>query len=420
MFKFSAIIFFICLVLSCSTSAPTILTDNNLAQRTSSISSRLNVEANTVMNFWLKYGPDQEFGGFYGTLNRKGQAINSTDKGLIQQSRHLWTLSTWYQRRNHSNSIKTLADKSYQFIIDNMLDDDDEFYFKVSQSGEPIDRKKQLYAESFAIFALAEYALAFNHAEAANIALKCFKSIDKRAHDERYGGYDQSQDPGWLVQGAAKGTNTQIHLLEAFTALYRVTHHDHVKLRLEEMIHIITQKIVQEDTYAHMEFYRDWTPFSTPVVSYGHDLETAWLLMDALDALGIKDESVFTSIKRFGHHSAMRGYDEKMGGYFEEGLPLGRATKKEKIWWIQAEALPGLWQLYQLTGNEQYLSKMEGTLDWIERYQKDSTYGGWFWGVNENGTIGPRGENKGEEWKTNYHLIRALIFTADWIDEKMH
>ena len=92
--------------------------------------------------------------------------------------------------------------------------------------------------------------------------------------------------------------------------------------------------------------------------------------------------------------------------------------KREKIWWIQAEALPALYQLYELAEDPRYFVRLQKTLDFIERYQADAEFGGWYWGITEDGKVGPRGDGKGEEWKAAYHDLRALVFTSEWIGSR--
>ncbi|HWA72144.1 MAG TPA: AGE family epimerase/isomerase [Polyangiaceae bacterium] len=370
-----------------------------------------------LIAFWKVHGPDSSGGGFHGTLNREGASVPPTDKGVIQQTRHLFTFSVWYARREQSPEIKAIADDLYRFVVTRLRDPNDgEFFWKVTRSGEVVDRRKILYAQSFAIYALAHYAEAFGSAEARAHALTCFESIDRRAHDQAELGYDQTLDPAWFSPGTQKETNTHIHLLEAFTELYRVTHDTRVRARLSELVEVVARRIVQPEGYARKEFRRDFTPIGEAVVSYGHDIETSWLLLDALDALGRKDDRAFSDIAlRLGEYSARAGFDSAQGGYFEEGVPGGAPAKREKIWWIQAEALSGLFHLYARTRDQTQLTRLEKTLDFIERHQRDREYGEWYWGVLDDGSVGPRGSNKGEEWKASYHDVRALLFTSDWI-----
>lgn len=390
--------------------------------RLGSLEVRLDALGAGIMDFWKAHGLDDNHGGIHGVIDREGKPQNDADKGLVQQTRHLWSFSTWYERREQTPEIKAVADNIYQFLVAHFLDrKDGEFYYKVSRDGtRVVDPKKQLYAESFAIFALSKYSDVFDVAEAGQQAMACFKSIDRRAHDAEHQGYDQSHDPGWLAPGAQKDTNTHIHLLESFTALYRLSKDEVVGARLAELVKVIATRVVQPSNYAHKEFFKDWRVHEKPVVSYGHDLETAWLLVDALDALGTPLEPMVSQVAlHLGKHSAELGYDATLGGYFEEGVPGGAPTKLEKIWWVQAEALPGLWWLYQLESNPSYLDRLEGTLRWIESKQLDREHGEWFWGINPDGSIGPRGDHKGEEWKAQYHGLRAVVFVADWIDQAL-
>jgi mannobiose 2-epimerase len=386
--------------------------------RLRALRTRLDALSRELIGFWKKNGPDSKFGGFHGWNERTGKPKEDADKGLVQQTRHLWTFSTWYERREPKPEIRALADGLYRFLIEHFQDKDGEFFYSVSRDGKrAVEPKKQLYPESFAIFALATYAKVFDQKDAAQRALACFRSIDRRAHDEEYGGYDQTNDPGWLQPGASKDTNTHIHLLEAFTALFRATGDAVVRARLRELVEVVAKKLVQPTGYAHKEFFRDFRPHAEPVVSYGHDLETTWLLLDALAALGERDDTVRAIAVRLGKSSAEWGYDASAGGYYEEGVPGGAPTKLEKVWWIQAEAVPGLWWLYRMTEDAKYLERLEKTLSWIETRQRDPQYGEWYWGIAPDGSIGARGDHKGEEWKASYHGVRGMLFTSDWIAE---
>jgi mannobiose 2-epimerase len=362
------------------------------------------------------HGPDAAHGGFHGTLDREGRPKAPTDKGVIQQARHLYSMSLWYERRGRQPEAKALADGQYAFLTQKFADGDGEFFFTVDEAGNPVGKKKVLYANAFAIYALSTYGRVFGARDALERALRCFRSLDRRAHDDQHGGYDQTNDPAWLSPGAAKETNTHLHLMEAFAALYEASGDPGVKARAEELVRLFHERILQSEGYAAKEFTLDWAPFGTPAVSYGHDLETSWLLLDTARILGRPDDSRVTAAAlRLGTLSAEAGFDGRAGGYFEEGAPGAPPALRDKIWWIQAEALPALYRLYVLTGDALHLGRLERTLDFIESYQRDRRYGGWFWGIGEDGRVTARGDDKGGEWKASYHELRALLLTSDWI-----
>jgi mannobiose 2-epimerase len=388
-----------------------------LATRIAALRARLNAQSTRAFAFWQSHGPDPKYGGFYGALDRVGQPATPTDKGLIQQARHLWTMSMWYEKKSRAPAVKALADDLYHFLVAHFYDaHDEEFYFRVSESGRVVEPKKVLYAESFAIYALSEYARVFGVPQAGKYALDCFHSIDARAHDAQHGGYDQTRDPAWLTPGAQKEMNTHIHLLESFTSLYEYSKDETVKRRANELLDVCARKLLQPEGYQYQEYLSDWSPFGRAEVSYGHDLEASWLMLESAAVLGrASDAKIIEAANTMGAHAADWGFDRKNGGYFESGPPGAAPDQLEKIWWVQAEALPGLWRLYERSKNLAYLDRLEATLTWIEKSQSDPEYGEWYWGILPDGSLGSRGDHKSEEWKASYHTLRALVFTEEWL-----
>jgi cellobiose epimerase len=386
------------------------------------IQARVNNLGNQLFNFWLKYGPDTTFGGFYGTLDENGNPNKPYTKGIIAQSRHLWAFSTWYELKGPSQEVKSICQNLYKFIIANFYDrDSHEFYWMTNKKGKVKDPMKRLYSNSFAILGLSAYAKAFGDSVAVEYALQCFRAIDKRAHDEVHGGYDQSGEPEWVTnKGATKETNTHIHLLESFTALYEVTKDALVKERLEEMLRIVAFKLPQPKGYVHLQFKADWTPVNDPVVSYGHDLETAWLIYDAARVLDqCNDNNIIKQVIKIGTLSGNEGFDTMNGGYYSTGIPDNKVTDFSKVWWVQAEALNGLLRLYLLTGEPQWLEKFEKTLSWIEQYQVNKKTGEWYYSADEKGNPTST-TDMGNFWKASYHDLRAMMFLDMWIKEDMN
>jgi mannobiose 2-epimerase len=293
-----------------------------------------------------------------------------------------------------------------------------------------------LYAQGFAIYSLSTYALTFDRAPAARRALDLFLALERHRHDDEFGGYDQTSDGGWMQfvtapEGAAKCTNTHIHLLEALTPLCRALPEDDlVASRLLELASFISETMLQPSGYVHKFFARDGTPVGPAEVSYGHDLETSWLLVDALDALQFADRldaatrsTVEGAATKMARHALRTGWDPA-GGVFDSGIPEGqtqppRVTCREKIWWAQAETLPGLFRLYQRTHDPDLVRLMDETLDFLATKSFDAEGGEFFWGVDSDGNCLGRGDHKGEMWKTPYHALRACLITADWIRQEL-
>jgi len=329
-------------------------------------------------------------------------------------------LSTWYERREPTPALRDRAAEQYAFLRQSFLDTTDgAFVYKVSRDGNSVvDGRKQLFAESYALYALSTYGRVFGDASATTLALARFESIDAARHDAANGGYDQRGDPGDLPAGAAKDTNTHLHLLEAFTALYEASADARVAARLNELIDLFATRLLQPGGYVHAAFGLDWAPFGTPRVSYGHDLETAWLLLDAARVVGRgSDPEVTAASLAIAAHSAEHGFDAERGGYFEAGVPGGASDDFDKIWWVQFEALEGLWWANALSHDALYLDRLERTLDWVE-FAEDKPAGEWFATTNPDGTASGA-DYKSDEWKEGYHSVRSLVFLQDWIDAEI-
>jgi mannose/cellobiose epimerase-like protein (N-acyl-D-glucosamine 2-epimerase family) len=204
--------------------------------------------------------------------------------------------------------------------------------------------------------------------------------------------------------------NTHLHLMEAMTAFYRANPLPLARERLLELITIQSNAVVRKKIGACTDRYaRDWTPILEgpgAVVSYGHDLENVWLLADAADAAGIPNAPHLDLYRTLFDYSLQYGYDRDRGGFYESGPFNQAADRRDKTWWVQAEALVSALYMYRLTGEQKYREVFVKTLDFIDRFQTDWTHGEW------HPTVTPAGEGKGDKanaWKAGYHNGRAMI-----------
>lgn len=408
------------------------------------------------MALWLEAGLDP-LGGAHGFLDRRFRPVHAVDAGpfgpsgevlgdqsLVQQARHLYACSLYAERRGSASGrgdprAATFAHALYRHLT-TVFDAGDVLLHVRTRDGRVRERAVQMYAQGFGIYALATYGRVFDVAAATEQALARFLYLDGRLYDQKHGGYDQREDGGWLPfvsapPGTVKCANTHIHALETSTALLRalpVAHSEHslVRARTSEMAQLIATRLRQPAGYLAPFFDQEWRPVGPPRVSYGHDVETAWLLVDALDALmssGEVSEELGVTVRRSAidltRHALRTGWDPA-GGFFDHGVPEGAAEPARvqdhgKVWWAQVEALPGLYRIWRLTGDESLIARLERVLQFISEKSWDQEYGGYFWGVDQDGRPLGRGEHKGEFWKTPYHDVRACLLTADWIEEDL-
>jgi len=397
------------------------------------------------MQLWLDVGLDP-LGGAHGFLDRHfrpqldGDEAPSGpsgevrgDQSLVQQARHLYAYSLYAERRPGEARAARFARDLHAHLI-RAFERGDTFVHVRARDGRVRSEVVQLYAQAFGTFALATYGRVFGHEGACQSALRHFEALDARLHDERNGGYDQRLDGGWLEfvsapPEAAKCTNAHIHTLEMLTALLRTAAStDLVRQRTLELTRLIATELRQPSGFVPPFFDVAWRPVGPPRVSYGHDVETAWLLLDALDALEASGSvalafaaSVQVAATSMVSHALRTGWDPA-GGFFDhgvpEGVPAGPAVLcRDKVWWAQTEALPGLYRAYRLTRDELLLTRLEECLAFLERASWDQEFGGYFWSVDSAGRCLGRGDHKGEFWKTPYHDVRACLLTAAWMAE---
>jgi mannobiose 2-epimerase len=323
------------------------------------------------------------------------------------------------------------------FLRDKMWDAEcGGFYWEIADNGTPPtsnSEMKHAYGISFGIYAAATvYELTKDEAD-LKLAKDAFHWLDRFGHDAQFGGYYEAfyrdgrpmlappQDRPNIKTGkvseqlGGKSMNTHIHLLEAFTVLYKVYPDPTLRSRLEELLLIIRDRITTHPAALRQFFDADWTPAAT-LVSFGHDVETAFLMEEAIDVLGRpNDEKTLSVCKALVDHSLQFGWDEKYGGFYNEGATYAHPVDIRKVWWVQAEGLNTLHGMYRHYGesDSKYGEKFIAQWNFIKRSMIDAEHGGWFNTVSESGVHPPGEHSKANLWKTAYHETRALLNIAE-------
>ena len=281
---------------------------------------------------------------------------------------------------------------------------------------------KHAYGIAFAIYAAATCYQVTHDQSALDLAKKSFLWLDEHAHDVDHGGYFEAlrregspilSGPGNDAIGTPfgqKSMNAHIHLLEALTELYAVWPDDIVRARLSEVFDICLHMIFTEPGYLTMYFAPDWRRIEGHD-SYGHDIETAYLLVEAADKLGRgDDDEVWSVSRRLVDHAMKNGFDRQCGGFYYEGTPSGGELDMEKVWWTQAEGLNALLLMHERYGAQTsvYWDAFVAEWNFIRRHQIDPVHGGWYSHVNADGSAIP-GQVKSDPWTEGYHQGRALM-----------
>lgn len=392
----------------------------------------------TDINKWYPSSIDSIYGGFFSDFDYRWNLKGDQNKFIVTQARHLWTCSKLAKFYNDNYYLK-IAKHGFKFLKDVMWDKKyGGFFDLVTREGKPINEKgkiiKRAYGNAFAIYGLAAYFNISNDSAALKLAIEAFEWMDKHSYDSMYDGYFQfiSEKGNPYINGyedtPPKDYNSMIHILEAYTELYKVWKNDKLKERLTSLFYIIRDNVTTEKGYMRLYFERDWKPieykhssldknknFFLEHISFGHDIETAYLLLEAAEILGIKDSLTINKAKKMVDHTLINGWDNSNGGIFDAGYYFKdqdqiTIIKNTKEWWSQAEALNSTLLMSKLSSDDDinYYNYFEMQWDYIKKYLIDHENGGWFFGGID---IVPMNKNmpKGTIWKGNYHTTRALI-----------
>ncbi|MES2417713.1 MAG: AGE family epimerase/isomerase [Bacteroidota bacterium] len=379
-------------------------------------STALRTELASILTWWKTYTIDQEHGGFWGEINNENQSTPAAPKGIVLYSRILWTFSAAWLFGKNADDL-TMATRAFSYINQHFLDARyGGFYWSVKANGTMLDGKKQIYGQAFTIYGLSEYYKASGNEQALELAKSTFRLIEKYSYDPINQGYIEAFDQSWQFLAdlrlsykdlnAKKSMNTHLHIVEAYANLYSVWQDESLASAIKELLSVFKRFIIKPDSHLGLFFTTSWQPLST-IVSYGHDIEAAWLLLECAEAIG--EEMEITTFKKIAlqlTQATIAGLDIDGGLYYEYETATGH-TIKEKHWWPQAEAMVGFFNAYQLSGNIQFLQQAIKSWSFIEKYLKDNCGGEWYWGVNETYALMP--EPKAGFWKCPYHNARACM-----------
>ena len=377
-----------------------------------------------IVSFWLSKSLDSVNGGYTINFGPKGEPKGPGTKMIVSQARNVWLFSRMARTGDGGKQqYLEAADLGYRFLKEKMWDSrNGGFYWEVDPTGKKLQSRKHLYGQAFGLYALAEYYLATHKKEALDLANRLFDLLEAKSHDKTYGGYVEFFNEDWsspspqtesyMGNGLAglKLMNTHLHLLEALAVFYRASRSPLARERLLELIAIQSNAVVRKNLGACTDKYeRDWTPKldgDYARVSYGHDIENVWLVMDGCEAAEVSAYPLLDLFRTLWDYSLKYGYDQEKGGFFYSG-PFNRpADTRNKSWWVEAETLVSALRMYRMTGEQKYRSVFEKTFEFVEKHQVDWQNGEWYADVLPDGTTPG---DKAQPWKAGYHGGRSMI-----------
>lgn len=373
-------------------------------------------ELQSILAYWMSNTPDERRGGFFGRLDEHDRPDKDAPRGLVLNARILWTFSAAW-RSTGQWIYRPVATRAYEYLRSFFFDKEyGGAYWSVTASGEPLNTRKQIYGQAFALYGLSEYYRAIGDQNVLDQAIGFYQLIERRSYDPRYGGYFEAFDRDWTSledlrlsdkdANEKKTMNTHLHVLEAYASLYRVWPNEGLREHIRRLLDVFHIHIIDKRTgHLGLFFTECWEPRST-MVSYGHDIEAGWLLHEA--ALVIEDAP---RTHRMAHLALQLAALVEEGLDVDGGLWYERTDGvlvREKHWWPQAEAMVGYLHAWRINGDLRWWRRSTAVWDFVKAHIRDAHNGEWFWGVTGDHTPMP-GEDKAGFWKCPYHNTRACL-----------
>ena len=373
-------------------------------------------ELESILLYWMEKTPDHKQGGFYGRIDGEDRIHTEAPKGVVLNSRILWTFSAAYRQTRDPRWLP-VAKRAYEYMLAHFLDGrDGGVFWSVDHTGAMLDGRKQIYGLAFCLYGLSEYYAVTGEPRALDEAITLFRLIERHSYDPEKKGYYEAFTRDWdriddlrlspKDANEQKTMNTHLHILEAYANLYRVWPDNLLRDRIAGLLDVFTRHIVDAGTgHLVLFFNEDWEPRSH-IVSYGHDIEAAWLLQEAADIAGDawwKKRTRQLAIQMA--LAAAEGLDGDGGLWYEreEGTLV-----REKHSWPQAEAMIGFLNAWQVSGDQVWQERSLASWTFVKNCIKDPVAGEWFWGVREDLSPMP-GQDKAGFWKCPYHNSRACL-----------
>ncbi len=372
-----------------------------------------------ILPFWISHVKNPSSRSFHGALSNDRWVDHKAERGAVLGSRILWAYSAAYQKLANPEYLK-MASFAYRDLGLRYLDPEHGgFFWSIHPNDRVLNDRKHLYGQAFAIYGLSEYFAASGEIAALEMAKNTFHLIEAKARDSEFGGYYESLSREWLPQPDTRlsptdqndshSQNTLLHLMEAYANLARVWPDPQLFKALEEIVEALCNRVIAADGHSILFLKRDWTPNSDQI-SYGHDIETSWLICEASEILAKPEWIHRTRALALisAEHTLKNGTDED-GGIYRLGNKNG-VIDHCKDWWAQAEAVVGFLNAFQISKEQRFLTAALKTWRFIEVHLIDHANGEWFWGLNHQGRR--IDQPKVNFWKCPYHNTRMALEVA--------
>lgn len=378
-----------------------------------SLAARAMLE-NTILPFWMGLRDDVN-GGYYGYMDFDHHLDRQAEKGCILNSRILWFFSQAALATGRGD-LRREAKHAYRFLTEHCLDrQNGGVFWSVTCDGRPLDTTKHTYNQGFAVYALSAYYRLTGSREALDLALELFRLMEQHCTDSE--GYLEAFTIDWKPQSneklsengvmAAKTMNTLLHVFEGYAGLYQATGDAAVGRALRRILDIYAHRVYSPELHRQLVFFDEHYHSIIDLYSYGHDIESSWLIDWGCGLL--KDPDLTARIGAINSDLAAAIYEKGYRGHSVINECERGVDDLTRVWWVQAEAVLGFVNEYEKSGEKKYAGAAADIWHYICDHFVDKRPGGeWFWCLNDKGEPEPK-KPIVEPWKCPYHNGRLCL-----------
>ena len=386
-----------------------------------------------LLAVWYPQSLDRTYGGYYQRLSLDWSGKGETNKFLVCQARLAWTAAAAARHAGEFREFYLACGRHGLKFLDEVMRDKrfGGFHWRLDRSGRLTGKfgdEKHVYGIALVIYAAAEMFRQTEENRDLQVAVDAYEWLERYAVDRQNGGYFEwlRRDGSYIPPPPSasrdkhlytlstlvgyKSLNTHLHLLEAYTLLYQVWADNDLRNRLEHLLHIVRDRIAVAPGALNLYFTPDWRAVPAHD-SFGHDVEAAYLLVEAVRSLGRgEDATTWNSARQLVDHALVWGWDEKFGGFYDKGETFLSAHDTRKFGWVQAEGLNALLLMHQrfVDEDEAYFKAFTKQWRFILSFQIDPRRGSWHTVLTRDGRA-PAGGHEINESGAIYHYARAMF-----------
>ena len=369
----------------------------------------------SVLPFWLAYAQQ----GYPAIIDATGRVKAFSPKSTLLLCRLLWSFSAAY-RVTKNGAYLIAATELFDYLHLHLFHG--EFGpvasdFIVNEAGEhhfdrgryDISQEFNTLVQAYAIYSFSEYYFVSGHSTAKRWAFELYSILESKSLG-LFGTYMPSFFVNSHVPLSHQGCDTrvQMHVLEAYCNLFKATQDTRVLASLRILVDLFLNHIFsKKNGNLVLSFDSAWRSTSLNI-SFGHNLESAWLLVDAaklLNDMVIEEKANKNLINILNRTLGLQS--ESCIGVMN-GIDAKGVYQAEYVWWVQAEAVNCLLTAYAITGDLIYCEDASILWNFILHKFKDPLLGEWYSQLDSYQNPS-KSHNKVDSWRCSYHSVRVCI-----------